>query len=385
MGVLTLTNLIPTIYEAMDVVSREQTGFIRNVTVDSNAARAAVGQPVLSPVVGPMVAENLTVGNVPADTPNQTINNVSITINKSRSVPFGITGEENRGLNNAGTTEIVNRDRIAQAIRTLANEVEQDLGALHVSSCRAIGTAAGTPFGTAGNLTDFAGARRVMEENGAPLSDLKMVLGSTSLERLRGVQNTLFRVNEAGTDELLRTGVVGNVQGFGVAWSPGVRAAVPVGTGAAYVTSVAALSVGQTAIPLITGSGTVLAGDIITIANDPNQYVVATGIAAPGTINIAEPGLRVAQASASRAVTIVAATTRNMFFHKGALQLAARAPAMPDGGDMADDVMLITDPVSGIGYEFCVYKGKRQIRWEVNLSWGVAAVQPRHMGLLIGA
>jgi hypothetical protein len=133
MGVLTLTSLIPTIYEAMDTVSREQTGFIRNVTVDSEATRAAVGQAVLSPVVGPMVAENLTVGNVPADTPNQTIGNVSITINKSRSVPFGITGEENRGLNIAGTAQRINQDRIAQAIRTLANEVEQDLGALRLA------------------------------------------------------------------------------------------------------------------------------------------------------------------------------------------------------------------------------------------------------------
>jgi hypothetical protein len=385
MGTLTLTSLIPTIYEALDTVSREQTGFIRNVTIDSGATRAAVGQSVLSPVVGPMAAENLTVGNVPADTPNQTITNVSMTINKSRSVPFGITGEENRGLNNAGNTATINRDRITQAIRTLANEVEQDLGALHVSACRAFGTAAGTPFGTAGNLADFAAARRIMEENGAPLSDLKMVLGSTSIERLRGVQNTLFRVNEAGSDELLRTGVVGTVQGFGVAWSPGVRTAVTIGTGASYTTSSATLTVGQTIIPVITGTGTFLAGDIITITGDTNQYVVASALGAPGNLVIQEPGIRVAQGASAKNITFIAATTRNMFFHKGALQLAARAPAMPDGGDMADDVMMITDPVSGISYEFCVYKGKRQIRWEVNLAWGVAAVQPRHIGLLIGA
>lgn len=385
MGTLTLTNLIPTIYEAMDTVSREQTGFIRSVTVDGNAARAAVGQSVLSPVVGPMAAEDLTPGNVPADTPNQTINNVGITITKSRSVPFGLTGEENRGLSIAGTVDRINADRIAQAIRTLANEVEADLGALFTRASRAIGTAAGTPFGTAGDLGDFARARRMMEENGAPLSDLRMVLGSTSMERLRGVQNTLFRVNEAGTDQLLRTGAVGTVQGFDVAWSPQVRAAVAVGTGTSYTSSAAALTVGQTSVPVITGSGTILAGDIITFANDPNQYVVATGVSAPGTIVLQEPGIRVAQGAATRAITIVAATTRNMFFHRGAMVLAARAPAMPDGGDMADDVLTVQDPVSGLPFEFCVYRQKRQIRWEVNLAWGVAAVQPRHMGLLIGA
>jgi hypothetical protein len=385
MGVLTLTSLIPTIYEALDTVSREQTGFIRSVTIDAMAARAAVNQTVMSPVVGPMAAENLNVGNVPADTPNQTIQNVPVTVTKSRSVPFGITGEENRGLNSAGTTQRINQDRIAQAIRTLANEVEADLGALHVGASRAIGTAAGTPFGTAGVLTDMANARQMMEENGAPLSDLRMVLGSTSANRLRGVQSSLFRVNEAGTDELLRSGTIGNLMGFGIAWSPQVRAAVPVGNGSAYTSSNAVLSVGQTQIPVITGTNAILAGDIITFANDPNQYVVAAGVTGPGTITIAEPGLRVGQAAGTRALTIIAATTRNMFFHRGAIVLAARAPAMPDGGDMADDVLNITDPVSGITFEFCVYRQKRQIRWEVNLAWGVAVVQPRHIGLLIGA
>jgi hypothetical protein len=227
--------------------------------------------------------------------------------------------------------------------------------------------------------------RQIMEENGSPLSDLKFVTGSTSLNRLRGIQSSLFRVNEAGSDQLLRTGVVGDIMGFGVAWSPGVRTAVTVGTGASYTSSAASFTVGQTAIPIITGTGTVLAGDIVTFAGDTNQYVVAVGVAAPGTITLAEPGIRVAQGASAKAMTILAATTRNMFFHRGAIQLAARAPAMPDGGDMADDVMMVTDPVSGIAYEFCVYKGKRQIRWEVNLAWGVAAVQPRHMGLLIGA
>lgn len=385
MAALTLTGLVPTIYEAMDVVSREQAGLVRAVAMDSNASRAALNQIVMSPVVGPMASENLTASNVPADTPAQTINNVQITINKAKSVPFGITGEENRGLNSAGTTATINRDRIAQAMRTLTNEIETDLAALFPLASRAYGTATGTPFGTAGDLSDFAGARRILSDNGAPSGELKMVLSPSNVERLRGKQNTLFRVNEAGSDELLRTGNIGSVQGFALGESRQIRTAVAVGTGASYVSSVAALTVGQTAIPIITGTGTVLAGDIVMFANDPNQYVVATGVAAPGTITIQEPGLQVAQASASRAMTIVAATTRSMFFHRGAIQLAIRAPAMPDGGDMADDVMTLVDPFSGITFEFVIYKGKRQVRYEVNAAWGCAVVQPRHLGLLIGA
>ena len=98
MGTLTLTGLIPTIYEAMDVVSRELVGFIPAVSKDSNAERAAVNQTVRSPVVGAMAAEDLSPAAYAADTPNQTINYVDMVITKARSVPFGITGEEIRDV-----------------------------------------------------------------------------------------------------------------------------------------------------------------------------------------------------------------------------------------------------------------------------------------------
>lgn len=385
MGALTLTSLIPTIYNAMDTVSREQAGLIRAVGRDSGAERAALNETVMSPVVGAMAAENLNVGAYAADTPAQTIGNVSMTISKSRSVPFGITGEENLGLVNAGTLGTINRDRIAQAIRTLTNEVEADLAALHVSASRAYGTATGTPFGTAADLTDFAACKRILEENGAPGQDLHMVLDSASVMRLRGKQSTLFKVNEAGSDELLRTGTMGRVMDFGLHYSPAVKQLVTVGTVSATVDATG-YAVGSTSFTLSSAAVALLAGDIITFAGDSNQYVVKTAVSGTGgTLEIQEPGIKVAMSAATKAITVVAATTRNMFFYRGAIQLATRAPAMPEGGDSADDVMVVTDPVSGIAYEFAIYKQKRQVRYEVNLAWGCKVVQPRHLGLLIGA
>lgn len=389
MAALTLTSLIPTIYNAMDTISRERTGFIRAVGRDSGAERAAKGEVVMSPVVGALSAEDLTVGNVSADYPAQTITNVQMTISKSRSVPFGITGEEMLGLRNAGTYDQINRDRIAQALRTLGNEIETDLAALHVNASRAYGTATATPFGTINVLTDFAQAKKILEENGAPASDLHMILGSTSVARIRGVQASLFKVNEAGSDDLLRTGALGTVQDFAIGYSPAVPALVTVGTGSSATTDSSGYSVGDTEITLASaGTGTIIAGDIITFAADTNQYLVKTGdtdVSDGGTVVLQEPGLKIAIASSATAITTTAATTRNMFFHRGALQLATRAPAMPEGGDNADDVMVITDPVTGISYEFVVYKQKRQVRYEVNLAWGVAAPQPRHIGLLNSA
>lgn len=388
MTILTLTGLVPDIYAAMDVVSREQVGFIPAVSRDASAARAALNENIRSPVVGAMTAEDLTVTNVAASAPAQTITYVDMTISKARSVPFGITGEESKGLQNAGTLGQINRDRIAQALRTLTNEVETDLSALHIYASRAVGTAATTPFGTAANLSDFANSAQVLEDNGAPKSDWHMVLGSAAIAKIRGVQSGLFKVNEAGTDELLRSGKIGDVEGFAIHNSDKVKRAVTAGTAASATTDNAGYAVGSTTFTLASaGTGTLIAGDVITFAGDTNQYVVVTGdsdVSDGGTLVIAEPGIKVAMSAATKAITVVAAATRNMFFQRSAIQLATRAPAMPEGGDAADDVMVIQDPVSGIAYEFCIYRQKRQVRYEVNLAWGVKMIAPRHAGILLG-
>lgn len=390
MGTLTLTSLIPSIQEAMDVVSRELVGFIPAVSRDSTAERAAVGQAVVSPVVGAMAAEDLTPAAYAADTPNQTIGNVQMTISKARSVPFGITGEETKGLSNAGTLGSINVQRLAQAMRTLTNEVEADLAALHINTSRAYGTAGTTPFGTSGDMSDFAQARKILDDNGAPQSDMHMVLGGAAVANIRGKMATLFQTNTGGpqAEALLRQGALGEYQGLLLHNSAQVKEGVISGTGASATTNAAGYAVGATVITLASaGTGTILAGDIVTFAGDTNKYVVVSGDASTadgGSITIAEPGLRVAMSAAAKLITVIAASTRNMFFHRSAIQLATRAPAMPEGGDAADDVMMVTDPVSGLTYEFAIYKQKRQVRYEVNLAWGVKMIAPRHSGILLG-
>lgn len=380
----TLTNLIPDLYAGLDVVSRELVGFIPAVTMDPSSARAAINQQVRSPVAPAAVATDITPGVVPPDDGNQTIGNVAITISKARRVPIRWTGEQERQAANGVGVDDVRVNQIAQALRTLVNEIETDLSALHVSASRAVGAAGTTPFGTAGNFSDAANVRRVLSDNGAPLSDMQLVIDTAAGANLRGLQ---ARQDIQGDMSLLRQGVLLDHSGMMIRESGQVRLHTA-GTGASATTNAAGYAVGATVITLAAaGTGSLLAGDVITFAGDTNQYVIASGdasVADAGTITLAAPGLRQAIAASATAITRLASSRRSMGFARTAIVLATRLPSLPDAGDVAIDRTTITDPRSGLSFEVAMYPQYRQMQWEISAAWGVAAIKPEHISLLLG-
>lgn len=379
----TLTGLIPIIYEALDIVSREQVGFIPSISIDASAETAAVGQTVRIPLAGVSTASDIVAANVVPNTGTQTVNYADMTISKSRGVPIQWTGEEQRAV--GAQYETIVRNQFAQAFRALTNEVETDLSvAATLGASRAVGTAGTTPFGTAGDLSDFANVNQVLDDNGAPQSmDRHLVTNSAAKAKLSGKQSVLFKVNEAGDSELLRNGVIGQVEGLNIHTSTMLgRNPHTAGTGTSYVLN-GASNVGDTSIALKTGSGTILAGDILTFGSDVNKYVVNTGITAPGSVIIAAPGNLTAETTGATA-TVSGSYTPNFAFTKNAIQLIARAPLMPMSGDAAADVAIVTDPVSGLSFQIAVYNVYRQVHIEVALAWGVSVIKPEHLVTLLG-
>jgi hypothetical protein len=386
----TITGLIPTIYESLDVVSREMVGFIPAVARDVSAERAALNQSILVPVVTAQTAADNTPAVTSPDTGDQTVGSVAMTISKSKHVPIRWSGEQQKGLVSAGTFSGILTNQFTQAFRTLVNLIETDLfNAAYQGASRAYGTAATAPFGTAGDLSDVAQLRKILDDNGAPQTDLQLVLGSAAVANLRGKQTILLKVNESGSEALLRRGSISDVplEGFSLHNSNSVSAVTP-GTGTSYVTS-SSISIGTNSIALVTGSGTVLAGDVVTFAADTtNKYVVNAGVTAPGTITIGAPGALKTIGTAN-AMTIGGAYTPNVGFSKSAMQLITRVPAMPLGPDgmpmdLADDMMEVTDPVSGITFQIVLYRQFRQMVFHVAVAWGVAAVKPNHIAVLMG-
>ena len=319
-----ITALVPDIYEALDIVSRELTGMIPSATMNASASTAAVGQNIRVDVEPAGNVSDISPAMVVPDPTGQTSGSTDIVITKSRAAEFGFNGDEQLGLQGAGYQN-VRAAKIAQAIRAVTNEVETDLCALQSTFSRAYGTAGTSPFGTANDYTDASNVLKILKDNGAPLQDNQLVIDTSAGVNLLGKQAA---VADAGSDSILRQGVLLDVNGMPIRESAQVNTSVA-GTSANAV-SAGAHVVGQTAITLkASGTGTIVTGDVITFAGDTNKYVVAAGVAAVsgGALVIAAPGLQVAQGAGDKAITITAASARNMAFNRSAIVLASRAPA----------------------------------------------------------
>lgn len=387
----TLTNLIPDIYAALDVVSRELVGFIPAVARDSSADRLALNQTLRSSVSPANAAggDITPAMSLPAAS-NQTISNKTITISKSRFFPFSWTGDEARSMDAGPGFLTLKQNQIAQAIRAAVNEMELDIAtAAYKGASRAYGTVGTVPFATtAGDYSEAAQTRKILDDNGAPLSDRSLIINTAAGAAIRGKQAQVYMTNDAS---LLRQGILLDINGFAIRESAQVVTATA-GTLTSASTASGALTVGQTTLTLktTTGTGIALAGDIITLANDTNKYVVVSTDQAganPGTgetITIAAPGIRLAQATGERAITTIATGPRNVAFSRNAILLATRLPTIPADGDLASDRMTVTDPNSGISLEFSVYPGFRMNVYHVSVCWGVSVLKPEHVAILLG-
>ena len=372
----TLSNLIPDVYAALDVVSRELVGAIPGVSRDARADRLALNQTLRVSQTPTNTSSSYTPSMAIPSAVDQTIANSSLTLSKNKYAAFSWTGEEQYGVDQGPGFLSIKQDQIAQAFRVLVNEMENDVcDALAAGASRAYGTAGTTPF--ASTLGDSAQVRKILDDNGAPASGRSLVIDTSAGAALRTL-GQLTKANEAASSMTLRDGELLNLHGFSVRESAQINNQTA-GTGASYQLNGAHVA-GATTITVDTGSGTILAGDIVTI--NSVKYVVASALSA-GSFTINAPGLLTALAD-NTAVTVNATSARNLAFTSDSIVLATRLPIFPSEGDLAIDNEIITDPRTGISFDLRVYPGDGMVLYRIHALWGWKVIKPAHAALLLG-
>lgn len=370
------------LYEALDVVSREQVGMIPAVTLDPKASQVAKGQTVVIPAAPEAENEDVVASAEKPSGNGDDFGDTSLTITKvRRGKPITWTGEEELSVGSLVNPLV--RDQYAQRMRSLVNEMEEDLaleaagGAL--SEGNVIGTAGTEPFTS--DLKDLTKGLKLLKDNGAPQNgEYNFVMNTLAGMNMRNLTQ-LQKVDNAGESTLLRQGVLGNLFGFSLRESNGFREHTK-GTASGYLVNGGA-SKGATQIPIDTGTGTFVKGDIVTFGDSATQYVVAENVAEGSTV-LKIAGLLKADIADNAAVNLAGGYTPSAGFTKGSILLATRLPHVPSGGDDAIDRTTITDPVSGISFEVALWGGAYQNTVTISAAWGVRNIKPAHTFALIG-
>jgi hypothetical protein len=377
----TLTALAPIAYSAAKEVASEPFGIVDAINTNFDDKGVAVGDTVYVPVAPTRSATDFTPAMTPTAGTDAIASSTAVTISASKVVSWNITGEQARSLENAQADNTWFAQMLAQGMRDLRNKAEAAAWlAASLGASRAYGTAGTTPF--ASDLTALTNARKILQDNGAPLSDLSFVGNTNAGLALRNL-GVLQNAYQAGSDAERRSGNFLPQMGFNIRESAQVTTHTA-GTAASATTNNAGYAVGDTVITLAAvGTGTILAGDVITFAGDANQYVVASGCAAVsgGVITLAAPGLRAAMSAATKAITMIATFTGNLAFERSAIVGIMRPPIMPTNPIISQ--MQVSDP-NGMTYLLCDIAGVGMRTMQLHLAYGFKTVNPEFSALVLG-
>lgn len=377
------TTLANDIYAARQIVGRERIGGLRSVTVNTSLAEQVAYNDDVRSAFAPAPTVNTTFS--PAMTipegDDQTITSKSMPLDQYANVQIPWTGEDIKKVDNNAGYETVYGKQIEQAMRSLSNTVESYLNTkLYQGAGNAAGTSGTTPFGS--DFDVLADILKLMEDRGLPSGDVSAVLNSAAINNLRKI-DALWQANTSGGDEMLRRGIVSNLYDIMVKQSGGIASHTK-GNAATYNTDlVAGYAAGSTTIHLEAGTGDFNAGDIITFGGDTERYVVqaATG---DGDIDIVLNSGLVEAIANDEAVALQNSYTANIVLHRNAAEIVFRAPKMPLGGDAAVEVMNVQDPVSGMVFQFALYKGFKKSMLDISVMYAAKVWNPDFVAILQG-
>jgi len=374
------TALQPVLFSAARVVGRELTGFSAAVDRNFNDKNVAKGGTVKVPVVPALTSSTTTTSNVFPTGNDRTLTSRDLTLNNAEEVSWHTTAEEERSLGNGGNADDIFVQTVEQGIRTLVNRIEEDLGVTADLACtQGQGTAGTDPF--ASNLNATADFKKILDDLGAPQVDRSMVIGTTSGASIRKqITAGMLQGSDAQVGGV-RSGEILNLNGFSIKESAGVANHVS-GTGAGYLVN-GTPALGDTSIPVDTGSGTILAGDMVSFDSATGLYGVKTDFVATNMI-LQDPGLikQLTLPIDDDTITITGNHVANIAMQRSALVSVVRPALQPIGGGI--EQMTITDSQTGWSFLLLRVVQDGQVSYFMRVVYDAFAPNPEFLAKIIG-
>lgn len=362
----TFTNVVPQLLAQGLLALRQMAVMPRFVNRAYETEAGEKGSSIDVPIPSAITAQDVTPSYVPPDDAGSSPTKVNIPLDKWKEAPFFLNDKELQEVM-AGTIPM----QASEAVKALANQVDNDILALYKGIYGFAGSPGTTPFAT--DLGEFLDADQVLNDQLAPMDNRYVAINSKAKAAavgLRAFQDAAWR----GDTDGLRKGEIGDK--FGAFWF--LDQNIPKHTAGTYTTGYTASganAAGQASVNVTGGAlGTLVAGDIITFANDPQTYAVLTSTGGSTVTNITvTPNLATAK-SASEAITLKGSHRVNLLFHRDAIALATRPFAGADPLGLGQFTSAV-DPVSGLTLRLEVSRQHKRTRFAFDILYGVKLVR----------
>lgn len=362
-----LTVLIPVIVASLQRVLR-QTGFVFNgVTLDASNAAGALNQTINLPASAALTPYTVSPGATPPALTDVTPTTKTLVLDQYRAARFHLTGEDYKAIGVRGPD--FRSAQMDEAIAALMHEAAAFVWGIAEAGCgRALGAQGTDPFASNPNI--LMDAWKLLADAKAPMMGRVGILSPTEYAAA-GKLAQFQKLNEAPQGTNFATASLGMLANFRVGMDQAIGTHAVGTQDGAYAVN-ANTAAGQSVVVLKTGTGTMVAGDVVNFGAGTQKYVVKSLVG----MNLTLQTPLVAAVSANDAVTVAAAHRANLLIHPDAIAVGMRAPAEAPDGDAADMAQVIADPVTGIALRIAHYKGYHAGQWEASIIYGAASRRP---------
>jgi len=386
------------------VTLREQCMMIRLVNTDYEAEAKEKGDRIDIPVPVAVGTRDVTPG-VTAPTPvDTTPTKVQVVLDQWKQTdPFHLTDKD---LVEIDRNEHFMPGQMGEAIKSLANLVNQYLHSLYVNDSQGVygfhGTPGTTPFNATDGTSSATGVRKVLHRQLCPRSGRRAVLdfdagaNALDLEAFRSAEKVMSK-------DVVIEGEIGRK--YGIDWfeddhvsthtagtiadaSAGRTCAVNNASG--YAAGIDTINVNNGAEASVTG--TIVRGDIISFASHDQTYCVVSNTGSAqfndttkeytfATNAIAGlkfyPALTTAVAD-NDVITVKATHVVNLAFHRDAFAFGSR-PLLGATSEFQLGSLMVAaqDPLTGLALRLEVKRQHKQVSWEFDVLYGGLLVRPQ--------
>lgn len=357
----TWTEVIPKLLAQGLMALRQQAVMPRLVNRGFESIAGELGSTIDVPIPSAVTVADVSPSNTPPSTNDQTPTKVSIALDQWKEAAFYLTDKELLEVQR-GTIPM----QASEAIKALANTIDQALLDEYKKIYGYAGSAASAPFST--DVQDYLDARKILADQLAPMEPRQVILdpaAEANALALRAFQDASF----GGGSDTIINGQIGRKMGALWIMDQNVRTHTTTGAGTILVND-AAHATGAKTITYDGGGTQPVLGDIFTVAGDLQTYVVTSATA---TVISHEPAGKVALAD-NAAFTFKATHVVNLLFHRDAFVLAMRPFAGSDPLALGNFSSAL-DPVSGLALRLEVSREHRRTRFAYDVLYGIQTVR----------